>query len=72
MHGRRIEVASSQSKFLLCLWRSTIGIISPELSNPEIEGRAVPALMSFTSRQAGKPEQAASAICNTKMKTKLF
>ena len=43
MHERRIEVASSQSKFLLCLWRSAIGIISPELSNPENERRAVPA-----------------------------
>ena len=29
-------------QFLLCLWRSTIGIKYPELSNPGNEGRAVP------------------------------
>ena len=28
-------------KFLLCLWRSAIGIITPELSNTENEGTAV-------------------------------
>ena len=37
-----VDDVSRAMKFLLCLWHSAIGIITPELSNPENEGTAVP------------------------------